>query len=1227
MFGIFLFTAAAGALPIPGRAGSDMYQPGSTGSDRTTAAGGVAYGSVMPGSMPAAYASVQPGGFMPPTAGALSGSPPTTSVAMGAPRLPSAQVVGGSGGALPSAAYGGYSPPGSYQQQAGSYQAPSSTSLPVGSAHRDAMGSYPIGTLPPGSIQAIGSYAADHLPPGSYSGEPMGSQGSYRAASYPAGQLGSSGQAPQGLGSYPAGQMASRMNVPRTQSTLPGGVAPGTVHGLHSRNPPTGAFPPTAFNGSLPATEFGLHQDSYPGMQDAPGSAYGSAGRLGSAHLPQGNRLGSAGTLSSAGTMHGINYPDAAFVGRDPVGSANSAGTMHDMHPGYAPGIGYAPPTSSGQQLGNQLSSQGQVVGRLEVRIIAAYNLRNTDLGVTAGELSDPFVVIKLGNQEHHTDVVKNNLNPTFNSTQLTFEVPDENDVLKLEVLNASQFYAHDSLGKLSLHLHTIVSCPGEVQSRKDALVDGDHGQIEYELYYVPPERMMAMSSMGRAPPSGQAFPFMELQVQHKPVQHKVPLPDFKGFGPAAFMAPPPEIEKAPVGEMKKKQEYESWACHLGQYDYDRDGPVYFPNQEAPDRHAWQQDPFYRSIEDRSSAEAGGAAENKDPFGKWLKRDGHGQGDPGRCHKCGSVMMSDAKFCRNCGAPREVLRDRQVIEDKASALQLWSKDPFYDWLREDLSHPEGGNEKIQEARRERRMLALPSINDDTKRFEDNREYVQMGDVAQNVRKRYNQKRHHQVLDVEQRWKDDAFFGWLPEHGSRDQEQREEKHMLHRPLENARMHRLPSFSEDRFMGLQGKGVGVLKVWVKYAQNLHYDPGSNLVGRPSACVKLSCGEQKHERFDQTRSWITFRSNEQQALATLGWNQNMWERGSVQPESASRNWEQLSQQEKDALRCLGIAANWDPKLKGSKKLTPTVEHEMSPVWSTGAFQFEVDSLSDVLTLEVIDLLGQDNASNISLGIVKRAISELEQIGRASAQYSPGWEVGGHGDTWKVPAGTGVHEEVLQGVSDRSAKIGFTVAFQPYASAYGGAPQRAHAALPAPHQQQHHPQHQQHQQQQHHQASRAYSGQSFLSTPGVECIGRIQVRQLQAFNLRIHQSGFADMLSKPTVYVMAKLKSQAPRKAQRTESLNPDNANGANGLQWQDPERKDWTFKVEDPNDVLELHVREEHVGSDDVLLGVLNIPCDSAMNLPPGQEVPLRELLRDEHGDQLQAELQVAIVYKPA
>merc|ERR1719424_1828778 len=420
--------------------------------------------------------------------------------------------------------------------------------------------------------------------------------------------------------SYPSGGLP----------TVPGGVqAPGTVHGLHGTGSPydTQATMPGAYGTPPGGSPYGT-QATMPGMHSMPGpsadsmgmggygsGAYGAGGSAGM--LPpgsQGGRLDSAGTvhgLNSAGTLHGLQgaYPDGQYMGGLAPGSANSAGTTHDLHPGYGLDRGYSAPPSAQQQFqpfgqqpptsfGAPQAPPGQVVGKLMVRIIGAYNLKNTDLGVVPGELSDPHCVIKLGNQEHQTDVVRNNLNPVFNSSNFEFLVPNEDDVLQIEVFNASQFYAHDTLGKLSLHLHNIVSCPGEVQSRTDVLKGGGNGKLEYELYYVPPERMMQIGANGRLPPSGKQAPYMELQVQHKPVQHRVPLPDFSGFGPAAFAAPPPEFEKAPAGELKKKQEYESWACHLGQYDYDKEGPTYFPNQEVTDRHAWSQDPFYRALED-----------------------------------------------------------------------------------------------------------------------------------------------------------------------------------------------------------------------------------------------------------------------------------------------------------------------------------------------------------------------------------------------------------------------------------------------------------------------------------------------------------------------------------------------------------------------------------------------------------------------------------------------------
>ena len=44
---------------------------------------------------------------------------------------------------------------------------------------------------------------------------------------------------------------------------------------------------------------------------------------------------------------------------------------------------------------------------------------------------------------------------------------------------------------------------------------------------------MLASNEMTceKDPPRGQILPFVDLQVQRKPVQHMVPLPDFHSFG------------------------------------------------------------------------------------------------------------------------------------------------------------------------------------------------------------------------------------------------------------------------------------------------------------------------------------------------------------------------------------------------------------------------------------------------------------------------------------------------------------------------------------------------------------------------------------------------------------------------------------------------------------------------------------------------------------------------
>jgi hypothetical protein len=1113
-----------------------------------------------------------------------------------------------------------------------------------------------------------------------------------------------------------------------SDATLAAGVAPGTTHGLHDHGSygSYGSYPAGAPTQAMPPAYHDERRSPYgtmntvPGLHGSPAQSeralrpppplppptnappgYGSFARPGSGGY---GAPGSLGSIGSAGTAHGLHpaYPDAHFMGHP-----SSSGTVHDLHGGYAPQGGYSPPPSHmlgrGDEMAYSQPHPGQVVGKLTVRIIKAIKLKNTDLGVVADEPSEPFCVIRLGNQEHKTEVVRavpdprdRKLNPVFNSQHFEFLVPNEDDVLKVEIFNASQFYAHDTLGKVSLYLHEIVGTPGEIQMRTDPLLeDGKktgEGKLQWEFYYVPPERMM----MNVAPQSeasthltlparpgdtrlevasqagfhpGQpvsigdgphhevnqiagfgslvlkhplkynhqpgtlvkslvakdpaAIPFVDLKVQHKPPQHKVPLPDFRGYGPEAFARPPPEIEKAPVGELRKKQEYDSWACHLGQYNYDDKGPIYFPrdSKEDPvDRHAWKNDPFYHQLEDcdRSGAGGTGPSTSKDPFGKWLQRDAAANElylEAGKCTKCGSVFMSDANFCRKCGQKREareleayrgMQNDKRVRQDRQQITNgLWKTDPFCDWLSP--TGPAAGLqegpmcEKILEAKRERRMMALPSIKDDIKRFEDHREYVAMDRIK--VRPRLNQQKHNPdflanakakgVYEAEHHailWKDDAFYGWLPDHGGTAYHDASGNAapIMHQPLENARLERLPSFSEDKFLGLKGRGLGVLKIWVKYAKHLQYDTNIKHLGRPSACVKLSCHDKdkKHDGLDDR------------------------DRG---------NW-------KDA--------QGHPKIIAAQKLTPTIENEENPVWNTGAFQFEVENISDTLTLNVIDLLGYETKdghydTNVLLGRVRMNVRELldeldsRQRGRENLKQDL--------------------ERTLEGVTHKHSRLGFTVSYVPYARE--GQRQLAdyprHEMRPPSYSSQGHPQSASRQRDdsfshgrdgsfshgRHHNVAPSFqshgSGHSFDTG-----YGKIHVAHVKVSNLahgdnaqsNIVENMFEKVgMSQGNVYVVCRLNTQSVQRSKRTDSKA---YKGGATVEWDTK----WEFNVEPDDTTLEFSVHNDHMLSSGEIIGTLSMPIQDLFRIQTHELMPIADKLKDSHNHDTPVQLEVHLRSSP-
>jgi len=630
----------------------------------------------------------------------------------------------------------------------------------------------------------------------------------------------------------------------------------------------------------------------------------------------------------------------------DVVGASGQK--WHQASPGPAAGGGHYPastpagyPSANGHlQSGRQdpgapmaqneppqASNRTGLVGcHLRGFIFGATNLRNADLGILPTDVSDPFLVARLGRhvvrpngkrefvagrQEFKTEVVDNNLNPVWSRNTFSFVVENDDDqVLRVEIFSANT-YVHDTLGEIEWCLKQDLQA-GQSRRFKQMLHNGDGGEVEVELRLLTPQAVARGETGGPSPFAGPqaangalmpmrtgamaiaggaqgkhdfsgfghfhadiAAAMSVRKMQDHKVQNKVPLPDFRSMGKEAFEAPPPKRDVAPVGEMRKKAEYVSLACHLGQYNYGSE-PVYYPKQDDVDKGQWQADPFYG----------------------W-----RGQDDDGP-----SLRGPGGQSARN------VLVERNDGLD----VELWSRDPFHGWLKHgkdgypDKSPPDGKTLALEQSRTQ---AGLPSFAEvPKKRFEDHREYVNLHEL--DTRGRPGDAGHagyRAALDLpEHQWKNDAFYGWLPKRGPPS----EEKHLMHRPLEQARLVGCPSFSEQAVNGLRGFGIGVLKVWVNSAADLSYAEGG-YHSRPNACVKLRLGGQQSGAQEQMTDTVAPRPG----------NVPVWE------------------------------------------------------WNSAAYRFEIEEVSDRLTFECWDLVGQrDDGTHQHQYFLGRCELEIESV---LAQY----------------------------------------------------------------------------------------------------------------------------------------------------------------------------------------------------------------------------------------------------
>ncbi|CAJ1431652.1 unnamed protein product [Effrenium voratum] len=444
-------------------------------------------------------------------------------------------------------------------------------------------------------------------------------------------------------------------------------------------------------------------------------------------------------------------------------------------------------------------SLQGSLAGgKVLLRVLRAWDLRNTDLGILPSDASDPFVVAKMGAKDFKTHVVENCLSPVWDSQQFDFVLADEADPnLRLEVFSSNQWHANDRLGRLDIPIRNLT--PGEVHTVTETLEeevrreDGKRARLQVEVQLLCQEQL-ANPSMRQG--RGQTLA-LQLQQQHlalqdmrKKKENLVPLPSFKGFGPEAVARPDYQVKVAEVGEARRLNEYESGACRLGQYDYSGPAP-YYPRQQVVDKRQWKDD----------------------PFSEWRRE------------------LNRAEH-------------RDVPRGDEETSESWKSDPFHGWRQTGALANETNIEQLQEAKAARHLLSLPSFSEaPARRFNDGREYVSMGPgqlARREPRERQSSRASGASRAPEKDWKEDAFFGWLPGRGDAE----ESPTARQRPLQQARLARLPSFAEGspELAGVTGRGIGVLTLWVNKATSLAYSAGSGLQGTPSPAVKVRVHRQE-------------------------------------------------------------------------------------------------------------------------------------------------------------------------------------------------------------------------------------------------------------------------------------------------------------------------------------------------------------------------------------------------
>ncbi|KAL5974365.1 Protein C2-DOMAIN ABA-RELATED 11 [Asimina triloba] len=123
--------------------------------------------------------------------------------------------------------------------------------------------------------------------------------------------------------------------------------------------------------------------------------------------------------------------------------------------------------------------------GMLKVTVVQGRKLAVRDF-----TSSDPYVILKLGNQTAKTKVINCSLNPLWNE-EFTFNITDHLGVLNLEVFDKDRFKSDDKMGHAYVNLqaietssrlrHVLQASAGETRLRK--MVPSDENCLMRESF------------------------------------------------------------------------------------------------------------------------------------------------------------------------------------------------------------------------------------------------------------------------------------------------------------------------------------------------------------------------------------------------------------------------------------------------------------------------------------------------------------------------------------------------------------------------------------------------------------------------------------------------------------------------------------------------------------------------------------------------------------------------